>query len=76
VFLAGWLTFAQQVVPISIAMLIGGIWLVSASLQFRVTAGIGRELAVSIPAALYIGYPLWAFLLWGRLRQVSAGRTT
>jgi len=75
-FLAGWLTFSQQVVPISIAMLIGGIWLVIASLEFRLTTSLGRELAVSIPAALYVGYPLWAFLLWRRLRQISAGRTT
>lgn len=73
VFLAGWLTFEQQVVPISIAMLIGGIWLVIASLQFRVTTSLGRELAVSIPAALYLGYPLWAFLLWRRLRHAGLG---
>jgi hypothetical protein len=62
---AGALTFQQQVVPVSIALLVVGAWLV-------ITGSLGRStlphsVRMSVLAALYVGYPIWAFWLGRRL---------
>ena len=65
--LAGALAFEQQIVPASLSVLLMGIWIV-------VAGGIGRrsgELPTSrasiVGAALYFGYPLWAWRVGSQL---------
>jgi hypothetical protein len=57
---AGVLTFEQEIGPAGVGFLVLGTWMVAAA--FRPHAGAapaGRWTALS--AALYLGYPLWAY---------------
>lgn len=64
----GVLTFAQQFLWITLAMIVGvGSWLVITGLIARSTGRLPNSLAISILAVPYFGYPLWAFWLGRRL---------
>ena len=64
----GVLTFAQQVLWLSLAMLLGvGSWLVITGLLARSTGRLPNSVLMSILAVPYFGYPVWAFWLGRRL---------
>lgn len=57
------LTFEQQVLWVSLAMILGvGFWLVVTGLMARSTARLPNSLLMSGLAVPYVGYPAWA--LW------------
>ena len=71
---SGVLTFEEQVGFVMIALLVVGIWLVITGYLGRSTGNIPRSLLMSVLAASYIGYPIWAIwlgrlLLSGKLTQ-------
>lgn len=63
----GVLTFEQQVGPVSIALLVVGLWILSTGSLGRSSGKLPGGLAVSILAMFYVGYPFWAFWLGRRL---------
>jgi hypothetical protein len=70
---SGMVTFEEQVGFVMIALLVVGIWLVMTGYLGRSTAKLPRSLFMSILAAFYLGYPIWAIWL-GRL--LLSGRLT
>jgi hypothetical protein len=72
------LTFAQQVVPVSTAVLVVGVWLVATGYLGRSTGLLPRGLLMSLPAVPYFGYPIWALwlgrTLQARLAPDASGR--
>ncbi len=64
----GVLTFEQQVVWVSLAMIVGvGSWLVITGLVARSTGRLPNSVLMSAVAVPYVGYPAWAFWLGRRL---------
>jgi uncharacterized BrkB/YihY/UPF0761 family membrane protein len=64
----GVMTFEQQVVWVSLAMIVGvGVWLVITGLVARSTGRLPNSLLMSGLAVPYVGYPVWAFWLGQRL---------
>ena len=64
----GVLSFDQQVIWISPAMILGvGSWLVITGLVARSTGRLPNSMLMSILAIPYFGYPVWAFWLGQRL---------
>ena len=62
------LTFQQQVVWASLAMIVGvGSWLVITGLVARSTGRLPNSVVMSAVAVPYLGYPVWAFWLGRRL---------
>ncbi len=62
------LTFEQQVLWLSLAMILGvGSWLVITGLAAHSTGRLPNILLISILAVPYFGYPVWAFRLGQRL---------
>ncbi|MDQ2913865.1 MAG: hypothetical protein M3T56_11500 [Chloroflexota bacterium] len=60
----GVLTFQQQVLWVSLAMIVGvGFWLVTTALVARATGRFPQSLRMSLVAVPYLGYPIWAFWL-------------
>lgn len=58
------LTFKQQAIPASLAMIVGvGVWLVISGLVARSTGILPNSLLMSSVAVPYFGYPVWAFWL-------------
>jgi hypothetical protein len=67
------LTFEQQVLWVSLAMILGvGSWLVITGLVARSTGRLPDSVLMSILAVPYIGYSVWAF--WMGL-QLLGGMT-
>jgi hypothetical protein len=65
----GVVTFAQQVLWVSLAMIVGvGIWLVITGVVARSTERFPNSLRMSLVAVPYLGYPIWAFWLSRYLR--------
>lgn len=64
------LTFEQEVLPVSLAMIVGvGTWLVITGLVARATDRLPHSLALSLAAIPYFGYPVWAFWIGRHLRN-------
>jgi len=64
----GVLSFQQQAVWVSLAMLIGvGTWLVITGLVARSAGILPHSLLMSAVAVPYLGYPAWAFWLGWQL---------
>jgi hypothetical protein len=64
----GVVTFEQQVVWVSLAMIVGvGSWLVITGLVARSTGRLPNSVLMSSVAVPYLGYPVWAFWLGRRL---------
>lgn len=62
------LTFRQQMVPVSLAMIVGvGSWLVITGLVARSTGRLPNSVAMGAVAVPYLGYPIWAFWVGRRL---------
>jgi hypothetical protein len=62
------LSFAQQVVPVTIAILVVGAWLVTTGYLGRSTGLLSNSLRMSLLAVPYFGYPIWA---WWLARSLS-----
>jgi hypothetical protein len=71
--LAGALTFAQQVVPVTIAILLGA-WVVTTGYLARSDARLPYSVGMSLLAVPYFGYPIWAFWLGRHLIRLAAAR--
>ena len=64
----GVVTFEQQVVWVSLAMIVGvGSWLVITGLVGQSTGRLPHSVLMSSVAVPYLGYPVWAFWLGRRL---------
>ena len=55
------LSFAQQVVPVTVAILVVGAWLVITGYMGRSTGLFRHSLPMSLMAVPYFGYPIWAW---------------
>jgi hypothetical protein len=64
---SGVLTFEEQIGPVMIALLGVGIWLVITGYLGRLAGNMPRSLLMSVLAAFYLGYPIWAIWLGKRL---------
>jgi len=62
------LPFANQIVPVVIAFLVVLVWFIINGALARSTDKLPSNMLLSVLAGLYIGYPLWAFSVWRRLR--------
>ena len=67
----GALTFAQQVVPVTIAILVVGLWLVITGYLARSTGRLPQSVRMSLLAVPYFGYPIWAFWLGRHLLRLA-----
>ena len=66
----GALTFAQEVLWVSLAMIVGvGTWLVIIGVVARSTGRFPSSLRMSLIAVPYLFYALWAFWLAKKLRE-------
>lgn len=65
-------TFAQQAVPVTIAILVVGVWLVATGYLER-SIGVRNSLRMSVLAVPYFGYPIWA---WWMARVLSRIEST
>jgi hypothetical protein len=73
---SGVVTFEQQIVPVSIAFIVIGLWFI---LYGRATdrAGLTRRgTRLGVAGATYFGYPLWAFGLAREVETASAASST
>jgi hypothetical protein len=70
---AGTLTFEEQVGPVSIAMLVLGLWFVAVGWLGSARGVLPRGRRMGVLAALYVGYPIWA--IWLGRRLVTAARS-
>lgn len=66
--LTGVMTFNQQVLYASIFLLIAGVWVFVASRALRKIGAVSMSQALIVFAALYIGYPFWAYRVGQQLR--------
>jgi len=65
--LAHILTFAQQGGPVTVAILVIGIWLLITGYLGQSSGILPRAMLFSALAVPYFGYPVWAFWLGRRL---------
>jgi hypothetical protein len=70
--IVGALTIQQQWLPVSIAILVVGAWLVATALIGRTTGRLTGGLVPSLVAVPYFGFPVWALWIAGRLRALGA----
>jgi hypothetical protein len=68
----GVLTFQEQIVPVSIALLGVGVWMVGTGILARRTGLLPHGLRDGLLGASYLGYPVWAFGLARGLLQRRA----
>jgi len=68
-------TFEEQVVPVSIALLTLGVWFVLAGHLGSSSGALPGGTRMGLLAATYIGYPIWAFWLGRRLRPAAGPAT-
>lgn len=59
----GRLTFEEEIGPVMVAYLGFGVWLVATSWLGRRTGALRLGPGTGLAAALYVGYPVWAFRL-------------
>jgi putative effector of murein hydrolase LrgA (UPF0299 family) len=62
----GALAFEQQILPVSIALLAAGTWMVGTGLLARSVGSMPHGLRNGLLGALYVGYPVWAIDLGRR----------
>jgi hypothetical protein len=65
----GVLTFEEQIGPVSIALLVAGAWFVVTGYLGSSKGALPGGVRHGLLAATYVGYPIWAFWLGGRLRR-------
>lgn len=70
----GRLTFEAQILPVSIALLAAGTWMVGTGLLARSVGFLPQGLRNGLLGAVYVGYPVWAIDLGRRLLARSGSR--
>jgi hypothetical protein len=65
----GALTFEEEVGPVSIALLILGVWFVLIGYLGRTSGVLPNGVRWGILGATYVGYPIWAFWMSRRLAE-------
>jgi hypothetical protein len=72
---AGVLTFEQEIGPASLGLLVLGAWMVGAAVVGRRAGTAPAGPGTAIAAALYLGYPVWAYRTgrWMRSAVASNG---
>ena len=68
------LTFEQQIGPVSIAYLALGVWLVASGYLGSLAGTIPHGARWGLFAAIYVGYPFWAFRTSRLIDRVPARR--
>ena len=63
----GAMSFEQQIVPVSIALLTVGAWMVATGVLARRTGLLPRGIRDGLLGAVYVGYPVWALGIGRRL---------
>jgi hypothetical protein len=63
----GRMTFEAQILPVSIALLSVGAWMVGTGVLARRTGLLPRGLRDGLLGAVYVGYPFWALGIGRRL---------
>lgn len=71
ILVVGAMTFGQQSVLVSIALLGVGVWLVATGVLGRSIGVLPHGLRNGLIGATYIGYPFWAIDLGRRLRHLA-----
>jgi hypothetical protein len=69
----GRLTFEAQVLPVSIALLGAGVWMVGTGYLARATGLLPHGVRNGLLGMFYVGYPVWAIDVGRRL--LERGRT-
>lgn len=64
---SGALTFEQQILPVSLALLAAGVWIVGTGALARSTGFLPHGVRNGLLGAFYLGYPVWAIDLGRRL---------
>ncbi len=67
----GVLPFAQQIGMVIVGFLMVLGWFVIMGYLVRSTDKLPNSMLLHVLAGLLIGYPIWAFLLWRRLRALG-----
>ena len=67
----GALTFAEQVGPVSFALLAFAAWLVIVGHLGSASGALPHGVRMGLLAATYIGYPFWAFWLGRHLLRLA-----
>lgn len=65
----GVVPFSVQILPVIVAFLVVLIWFIIVGYLGRSTEMLPKSMLLHVLAGLYIGYPIWAFLLGRRLRS-------
>jgi hypothetical protein len=66
------LTFAQQSVPVSVALFVGvGGWIVLVGCMSRTTGAFRNTIALALAGWSYVGYPVWAFAVGRQLASLA-----
>jgi hypothetical protein len=71
---AGVLTFEQEIGPASLGFLVFGVWMVVAAVGGRRAGTAPAGPGTAVAAALYLGYPIWAYRT-GRWMQSPVAST-
>jgi hypothetical protein len=72
---AGAMTFEQEIGPASAGFLVLGVWLVAAAVVGRRSGRVPVSPAVAVAAALYMGFPLWAYRVGRWMDAVPSARS-
>ena len=64
----GAVPFSIQILPVIVAFLIVLIWFFIMGYLSRSTEMLPKSMLLHVLAGLYVGYPLWAFSVWRRMR--------
>jgi hypothetical protein len=67
----GALTFAEQIRPVSLALLVLAAWFVIVGYLGRSSGVLPGGVRMGLLAAAYVGYPIWAFWLGRRLLRLA-----
>jgi hypothetical protein len=65
----GILTFEQEIGPVMVPFLAFTIWMISTGYAASRTGLLPRGVLLAVIASLYLGFPVWAWVLGRRLQQ-------
>ena len=68
----GVLTFEQQIVPVSVALLAVGVWMVGSGVLGRRSGLLPNGVRDGLLGASYFGYPVWALNVGRRLLRAGS----
>lgn len=70
----GRMTFEAQILPVSLALLSAGVWMVGTGYLARATGFLPNGVRNGLLGMFYVGYPVWAFSVGRRLLERGRGR--